>query len=119
MASAWGRPPGCVQPRPITIPSRTTTAPTAGLGRLRGRARSARPAAAASQRASCSVVTRGESLLLLGTSALTGRSLGSGGLLGGGFAVDPLLHRIHVEAGGAAEGAIRCLLALGAGLGFG
>ena len=32
--SAWGRPPGCVQPRARMIPSLTTTAPTAGFGQV-------------------------------------------------------------------------------------
>ena len=52
-ASACGRPPGCVQPRPTTRPWLTISAPTAGLGRLTGRARVARAAATASQRSSC------------------------------------------------------------------
>src|SRR5690606_17621965 len=58
-ASACGRPPGRVHPRPTTIPSRTRIAPTAGLGRLSGRARSPRQAAVASQRASSRSLTRG------------------------------------------------------------
>ena len=33
--SAWGRPPGWVQPRPTMTPSFTTTAPTAGFGQVR------------------------------------------------------------------------------------
>src|SRR5579871_2387303 len=45
--SAWGRPPGWVQPRPTTRPPRTRTAPTAGLGHARP---SPRPASASAAR---------------------------------------------------------------------
>ncbi len=39
--SAWGPPAGAVWPRPTICPSRTTTAPTAGLGCVRPTARRA------------------------------------------------------------------------------
>src|SRR5690606_6948639 len=95
-ASACGRPPGRVQPRPTTIPPLTTIAPTAGLGRLSGRARSARQAAAASQRASPSVATRFAGLP---------RRFGCR-FLGGALARDLALHRVDVEPGGPAEGPV-------------
>jgi hypothetical protein len=41
IASACGRPPGCVQPRPTTRPFFTITHPTLGLGAVRPRVRSA------------------------------------------------------------------------------
>ena len=50
--SACGRPPGCVQPRPIITPSLTTTAPTAGFGQVRPRPRRPRLSASAMKRAS-------------------------------------------------------------------
>src|SRR3954451_6001188 len=45
--SAWGRPPGWVQPRPTTCPAPSTiTHPTAGLGATRPSPRSANRSAA-------------------------------------------------------------------------
>ena len=46
IASACGRPPGWVQPRPTTRPSSTMTQPTLGLGAVRPRPRSASASAA-------------------------------------------------------------------------
>src|SRR5689334_6188697 len=98
IASACGRPPGWVQPRPTTTPSLTTMQPTDGLGRLSGRPRSARRAAAASQ----SVSQRG-GLLLPVCNAAARR------LLTRLVALDLALHRIDVEPGRPAEGAVRVL----------
>src|SRR3546814_2383322 len=52
IASACGRPPGWVQPRPTTRPSFTITQPTWGLGAVRPRPRSPSATAAAFQRLS-------------------------------------------------------------------
>src|SRR3546814_19030217 len=52
IASACGRPPGWVQPRPTTRPSFTITQPTWGLGAVRPRPRSPSATAAAIQRLS-------------------------------------------------------------------
>src|SRR3546814_177477 len=98
MASACGRPPACVQPRPITTPSLPMIAPTAGLGRLSGLPRSASRAAPASQRrsagAACNSRFRlGGSLLLLGSFLRT-------------LSLDLRFHRIDIDASGAAQSAI-------------
>ena len=60
--SAWGRPPGWVQPRPTMTPSFTTTAPTAGLGQVRPSPR--RPSASAS------AMKRASSAFLIGSTSL-------------------------------------------------
>src|SRR5690554_4685854 len=116
MASACGRPPGCVQPRPTTMLFRTAIAATAGLGRLSERARSASAAAAASQRASVSVCTRGGSLLLGKTSLRALGPLGASGFFCGPLALGLRFHGFHVEARCPAERLVRLALALGAGL---
>src|SRR5918992_483986 len=53
--SAWGRPPGWVQPRPTIRPFPTTTQPTAGFGQTWPRPRSAKRSARSMNRASCSL----------------------------------------------------------------
>src|SRR5689334_21411493 len=98
IASAWGRPPGWVQPRPTTTPSLTTMQPTDGLGRLSGRPRSASRAAAASQSAS----ERG-GLLLAVCNAAALRPLACF------VAFDLALHRIDVEPSRPAERAVGVL----------
>src|SRR5690606_15236726 len=118
MASAWGRPPGWVQPRPTTMPLRTTSAATAGLGRLSGRARSASAAAAASQRAS-SVCTRDGGLLRLCPGALACGTCGASGFFRSALALGLGFHGLDVEAGGTAESLVRLALAFGAGFLFG
>src|SRR3984893_18016185 len=50
--SAWGRPPGWVQPRPTMTPSLTITAPTAGFGHVRPSPRLPRDSASAMKRLS-------------------------------------------------------------------
>src|SRR5215471_6172305 len=54
--SAWGRPPGWVQPRPTIIPSLAITAPTAGLAQVRPSPRRPSASASAMKRASCALV---------------------------------------------------------------
>src|SRR5262249_55922705 len=54
--SAWGRPPGWVQPRPTITPSFATTAPTAGLGQVRPSPRRPRASASAIQRAASALL---------------------------------------------------------------
>src|SRR5580693_9112966 len=55
--SAWGRPPGWVQPRPTMTPSLTITAPTAGFGQVRPSPRRPSDSASAMKRLSSFCVT--------------------------------------------------------------
>src|SRR5580692_7981095 len=56
--SAWGRPPGWVQPRPTMTPSLTITAPTAGFGQVRPSPRRPSESASAMKRRSALTCAR-------------------------------------------------------------
>src|SRR5262245_6904077 len=88
------------------MPSFTRIAPTAGFGRLSGRPRMARLAAAASQRVSSSVVVR---MLCLPRRVRFLACLFAGGLFGGLVLGDLAFHFVGVDPGRLAEFAVEAL----------